>query len=123
MDRIFILNILNILVQYIPSFAPEGKQRHEVGGVDFGVFVEVGLFSGEAGSPANSLRIFFDNDGQDAQDLRKEVSDQLFLLFCESCAFLRLSACGFVVTGVFQDRGYILTRHPQIGIRKGDSRV
>ena len=72
------------------SFAPEGQHGHQVGGVDFGVFVEVGHFVGEAGSPGNSLRIFFDKDEQDAQDLRKAVSDQLFLLFCEFCAFLRL---------------------------------
>ena len=33
------------------SFAPEGKQRHQVGGVDSGVFVEVGHFPGKPGSP------------------------------------------------------------------------
>jgi len=33
MNKIFILNIPNILVKYIPSFAPEGQQGHQVGDV------------------------------------------------------------------------------------------
>jgi len=69
----FILNILNILVKYILSFTPEGQQGHQVGGVDSGVFVEVGHFSGEPWSPGGGrrndpLRNFFDKDEQDTQD-------------------------------------------------------